>query len=86
MTHVQQHKHSPFRGSVLSFQVKTGLGIAGGAMMGVFSLGGVSSVGDGVFWTSYGRIAPVCLAKKLIMSSFKIRPSFPVPTTSLSLI
>ncbi len=55
-------------------------------MMGIFSLGGVSAVGVGVFCTSYGRIAPVCLAKKLIMSSFKMRLSFPVPTTSLSLI
>lgn len=58
LTHIQQHEthsNSLFRGSVLSLPEKMGSGIAGGAMMGVFSLGGVSVVeitGVGVFSTS----------------------------------
>lgn len=53
---------------------------AGLEASGMVWVGGGASGGVG------GRMAPVCLARKLRMSSFRILPSLPVPTTSLSLI
>ncbi len=84
-------------GSVWSLPVKTGLGIAGVGTLGgvIFSLGfaagaeGAAAAGGGgrISWKSAGgKMAPVCLAMKFRMSSLRMRPSFPVPTTSLNLI
>lgn len=77
----------PVIGSVLSFPentmgLETGVGI-----LRALSFGAVGAVSD--FDNAFGdggRIAPVCLAKKLRMSSFRILLSFPVPITSLNLI
>lgn len=76
-----------------SLPVNTGLGVAAGGLMAAGVLAGRLAVGRAVgggVWISWkgdgGKMAPVCLAKKLRMSSFRIRPSLPVPTTSLSLI
>lgn len=85
----------PFRGSVLSLPVKTGLEMTGsGTLGGGFILGmeaeeGADAAGGGgwISWNGVGgKMAPVCLARKLRMSSLRIRSSLPVPTTSLSLI
>lgn len=69
--------------------VNTGLGVAGGGLKAVGVLAVVAVVGGGV-WISWkrggGNMAPVCLARKFRMSSFRIRPSLPVPITSLSFI
>lgn len=73
----------PVMGSVLSLPVNT-TGFATGVGRGVsFGFGGggiISAFGEG------GNIAPVCFSKKLRISSLSILPSFPEPTTSLSLI
>lgn len=79
----------------MSFPVKTGLGVVGGGLMAAGVLTGLvaaaagAGAGPGV-WISWngvgGKMAPVCFARKFRMSSFRIRPSFPVPTTSLSFI
>lgn len=84
-------------GSVRSLPVNTGLGITGVGILGgvVFSLGftagveGATEAGGGgqISWKGAGgKMAPVCLAMKFRMSSLRMRPSFPVATTSLSLI
>lgn len=82
----------PLSGSVWSLPVNTGLGRTGvGMLRGFCSLGLAAGGGvGGGGWISWkgvgGRMAPVCLAMKFRMSSLRMRPSFPVPTTSLSLI
>lgn len=78
-----------------SFPVKMGLGVVGGALRAAAVLAGLAAAaagggtGGGV-WISWnrvgGKMAPVCLARKFKMSSFRMRPSLPVPTTSLSFI
>lgn len=82
----------PVIGSVLSFpENTTGLEIGIGILRAL-SFGAVGTVSDfdnGAIISAFGdggRIAPVCLAKKLRMSSFRILLSFPVPITSLNLI
>jgi len=74
---------------VTSFPVKTGLGVAGGGPMTAVVPTGLAAAEGGV-WISWNRVggmmAPVCFARKFRMSSFRIRPSRPDPTTSLSLI
>lgn len=91
------NRNTPLMGSVWSLPVKTGLGIAGVGTLGgvIFSLGfaagaeGTAAAGGGgrISWKGAGgKMAPVCLAMKFRMSSLRMRPSFPVPTTSLNLI
>lgn len=78
-----------------SLPVNTGLGMTGVGMLGagVFGLAagtkGTAVAGGGgrISWKGAGgKMAPVCWAMKLRMSSLRIRPSFPVATTSLNLI
>lgn len=83
----------PFTGSVRSLPVNTGLGMTGVGMLGVSGLAagaeGTAGAGGGgrISWNGAGgKMAPVCRAIKLRMSSLRIRPSLPVPTTSLNLI
>lgn len=96
-TNQNRQANKPFMGSVRSLPVNTGLGITGVGILGgvVFSLGfgagveGATDAGGGgqISWNGAGgKMAPVCLAMKFRMSSLRMRPSFPVPTTSLSLI
>lgn len=80
-------------GSVWSLPINTGLGITGiGTLGGVAFADGVKGAGAAggggrISWKGAGgKMAPVCLAMKFRMSSLRMRPSFPVPTTSLSLI
>lgn len=70
----------------MSFPVKTGVGAAGGAIAADLGARGGVWVGGEASGGAGGKMAPVCLARKLRMSSFRILPSLPVPTTSLSLI
>lgn len=77
----------------MSLPVNTGLGVVGSCLMIAGVLTGfaaaVVTAGGGV-WISWngvgGKMAPVCFARKFKMSSLRIRPSLPVPTTSLSFI
>lgn len=82
----------------MSLPVKTGLGVEGGGLVEAGVLTGLAAAaataaarggedGAGVWISGVGgNMAPVCFAKKFRISSFRMRPSFPVPTTSLSLI
>lgn len=96
-TNQNRQANKPLMGSVRSLPVNTGLGITGVGTLGgiVFSMGfaagveGATGAGGGgqISWKGDGgKMAPVCLAMKFRMSSLRMRPSFPVPTTSLSLI
>ena len=73
----------PVTGSVRSLPVNTGgfaIGVGKVLSLGCGGGGVISDFGEG------GSMAPVCFSKKLRISSLSILPSFPEPTTSLSLI
>lgn len=55
-------------------------GVGKGLSLACGGGGVISAFGEG------GNMAPVCFSRKLRISSLSILPSFPEPTTSLSLI